>query len=103
MALTFRRTPAIARYYTEALEGLGGAIPLQMVLIPPGTFTMGSPEDEPEREEDEVQHEVTVPDFFMGRYPVTQAQWRFVASLPPINRELDPNPSHSKADNRPVE
>ena len=103
MALTLRRTPAIARYYTEALEGLGRAIPLQMVLIPPGTFTMGSPEDEPERYENEVQHEITVPDFFMGRYPVTQAQWRFVANLPQANQELDPNPSHFKGDNRPVE
>ena len=103
MALTLRRTPATASYYTEALEGLGEAIPLQMLLIPAGTFTMGSPEDEPERRENEPQHEVTVPGFFMSRYPVTQAQWRFVTNLQQVNRALKPEPSHFKGDNRPVE
>jgi formylglycine-generating enzyme required for sulfatase activity len=39
----------------------------------------------------------------MGRYPITQAQWRVVASLPQVNRELNPDPSHFKGDNRPVE
>jgi formylglycine-generating enzyme required for sulfatase activity len=39
----------------------------------------------------------------MGKYPITQAQWRFVAGLPAINRDLDPTPSHFKSDNRPVE
>jgi formylglycine-generating enzyme required for sulfatase activity len=28
------------------------------------------------------QHEVTVPPFCMGRYPITQAQWRTVAAYP---------------------
>lgn len=68
--------------------------PLQMVLIPAGTFLMGSPPDEPEREAREgPQHEVTVSCFFMGRYPITQAQWRQVAQLPPINRELPLHPA----------
>ncbi len=39
----------------------------------------------------------------MGKYPVTQAQWRAVASLPAINYELDPDPSQFKGDHRPVE
>jgi formylglycine-generating enzyme required for sulfatase activity len=39
----------------------------------------------------------------MGRYPVTQAQWRAVAALPQVNKELDPNPSRFKGDDRPVE
>jgi formylglycine-generating enzyme required for sulfatase activity len=39
----------------------------------------------------------------MGRYPVTQAQWRAIATLTPINRELNPDPSHFKGENRPVE
>jgi formylglycine-generating enzyme required for sulfatase activity len=103
MLLTLRRTPATTRYYTEPLEGLGEAIPLQMLLIPAGTFTMGSPDNEPEREEDEAQHEVTVPPFFLGRYPVTQAQWRAVADLPQAKRELKREPSNFKGDNRPVE
>jgi formylglycine-generating enzyme required for sulfatase activity len=46
----------------------------------------------------------------MGKYQVTQAQWRFVAQLPQVNRELEQDPSHFKGDgstsltnNRPVE
>ena len=90
--------------------GLGGNDPgvlgfeLEMVAIPGGTFTMGSPPDEPERYDGEgPQHEVTVQPFFMGRYPITQAQWRFVAGLEQINRELKPDPSRFKGDDRPVE
>ena len=104
MALTLRRTAATTRYYTEPLEGIGEAIPLQMLLIPEGTFMMGSPEDELDREEREgPQHEVSVPPFFMGRYPITQAQWRVVASLSQVNRELNSEPSNFKGDNLPVE
>jgi formylglycine-generating enzyme required for sulfatase activity len=103
MPFTLRRTPATTRYYTESLDDLGEAIPLQMLLIPAGTFMMGSPEDEPKRSQNEAQHEVTVPSFFLGRYPVTQAQWRAVAALPQVKRTLKPAPSHFKGDNRPVE
>jgi formylglycine-generating enzyme required for sulfatase activity len=104
MSFTLRRMPATTRYYTEELNGLSKAIPLQMLLIPTGSFTMGSPDDEPERQESEgPQHEVTVPPFFLGRYPITQAQWRAVASLSQVNRKLNPEPSHFKGDNYPVE
>lgn len=103
MPLTLRRTSATARYYTEPLDDLGEAIPLQMLLIPAGTFMMGSPEDEPEGEDDEVQHEVTVPPFFLGRYPITQAQWRAVAAMPQVNLELKSDPSGFEGDNLPVE
>jgi len=77
---------------------------IEMVYVPGGTFTMGSPANELERSDAEgPQHEVTVQTFFMGQYPVTQAQWRFVAGLEQINRELNPDPSNFKGDNRPVE
>ncbi|MHC5815394.1 MAG: formylglycine-generating enzyme family protein [Nostoc sp.] len=49
------------------------------------------------------QHQGTVPAFFMGKYPVTQAQWQAVASLPQVNKKLDPDPSHFEGANRPVE
>ncbi|MEO1352273.1 MAG: formylglycine-generating enzyme family protein [Cyanobacteria bacterium J06635_15] len=86
----------------------GGSEPsdtdLEMVFIPGGTFTMGSPTNEPDRLDQEgAQHEVTVQTFFMGRYPITQAQWRFVAALEQVNRKLNPEPSRFKGDNRPVE
>ncbi|MEM9450352.1 MAG: formylglycine-generating enzyme family protein, partial [Cyanobacteria bacterium P01_E01_bin.6] len=48
-------------------------------------------------------HEVTVPSFFMGKHSVTQAQWRAVSSWPQVNQSLDPDLSHFKGANRPVE
>ncbi|MEC4815163.1 MAG: formylglycine-generating enzyme family protein [Scytonema sp. PMC 1069.18] len=90
-----------AQYFTQ---DLGQGVTLEMVAIPGGTFLMGSPESEEGRYESESpQHEVTIPPFFMGKYPVTQAQWRAVANLSQVNRELDPNPSRFKGDNLPVE
>ncbi|MGL4501364.1 MAG: formylglycine-generating enzyme family protein, partial [Planktothrix sp.] len=85
-------------------ESLGNEIGLDMLLIPSGTFLMGAPEAELESTPSErPQHEVTVKSFYMGRYPITQAQWREVASYPKIERELQTNPSRFKEDNCPVE
>ncbi|MDJ0695214.1 formylglycine-generating enzyme family protein [Mastigocoleus sp. MO_188.B34] len=85
-------------------ENLGDGTVLEMVEIPTGTFKMGAPEtEESSRDSERPQHEVTVPTFFMGKYQVTQVQWKFVASLPQVNRELKPDPSDFKGDNRPVE
>jgi formylglycine-generating enzyme required for sulfatase activity len=98
------RIPTTAKCFTEPLEKLGEAIPLDMVLVPGDTFTMGSPADEPERTNSEgTQHEVNVPRFFMGRYPTTQAQWRAVAALEQVDIALPPDPSSLKGANRPVE
>lgn len=86
--------------FVERLDGVG----LEMVAIPGGEFVMGSPESEAERYEDESpQHSVTVSPFFMGRYPVSQAQWRVVAGWEPVERELEADPSRFKGDDRPVE
>lgn len=96
-----QRKKSQAQYFTE---DLGSDIGLDMILIPGGTFLMGSSTEELDRRDSESpQHSVTVPTFFMGRYPITQAQWRVVASLPQVNRELNPAPSHFRGDNRPVE
>jgi formylglycine-generating enzyme required for sulfatase activity len=65
-----------------------------MVKIPGGTFTMGSPANEPERFDDEVRHQVTVSTFYMGKYEVTQKEWREV---------MGNNPSRFQGDNLPVE
>ena len=53
--------------------------------IPPGTFLMGSPEDEPGRYGDEgPQHRVTISrGFWLGEAPVTQAQWRAITGENP--------------------
>ena len=47
-----------------------------MVLIPAGTFTMGSPGNEPGRESDEVPHQVTLTHaMYVSTYEVTQSEW----------------------------
>jgi formylglycine-generating enzyme required for sulfatase activity len=94
-----KREQRQAQYYDEHL---GNNITLEMVSIPGGKFMMGSPEGEGYSDE-RPQHEVTVQPFFMGKYSVTQAQWRAVAALPRIDRDLKPDPSHFKGDKRPVE
>ncbi|MEM6866809.1 MAG: formylglycine-generating enzyme family protein [Cyanobacteria bacterium P01_C01_bin.121] len=101
---TVQQSAATAQCFTEPLEGLGEAISLDMVLIKGGSFWMGSPDDEPESTKAEgPQREVTVPTFFMGRYPVTQAQWKVVSELPRVDRALESDPSSFKGDDRPVE
>ena len=79
---------------------------LELMLIPSGRFVMGSPPGELGRNDSEgPQHEVTLGAFLMGRYPVTQGQWRVIANRQDlqINRPLDSNPSSFKGDNHPVE
>jgi len=68
---------------------------IKMKLIPAGTFTMGSPENEEGRRSDETQHEVTISKpFYMGIYPVTQEEYEMV---------MGNNPSYFKGGTRPVE
>jgi formylglycine-generating enzyme required for sulfatase activity len=88
----------------QFVEDLGNGVELEMVSIPGGTFMMGAPGDEPESYGSEKpQHEVNVPPFYMGKYPVTQAQWKAVAALPQVERKLTPDPSRFKGENLPVE
>nr|WP_235006881.1 bifunctional serine/threonine-protein kinase/formylglycine-generating enzyme family protein [Calothrix rhizosoleniae] len=76
-------------------EDLGNGVTLEIVQIPGGTFTMGSPAGEAQRDDDEgPQRQVTVPGFFMGRYAVTQAQYQAI---------MGKNPSSFKGEKRPVE
>ncbi|NTW21891.1 MAG: formylglycine-generating enzyme family protein, partial [Nostocales cyanobacterium W4_Combined_metabat2_030] len=89
---------------TGFIQDLANDTQLEMMLVPGGTFIMGSPPEELERRDNESpQHSVTVQPFFMGKYQVTQAQWRFVAQLAQVNRELEQDPSNFKGDNRLVE
>jgi len=69
---------------------------MEMMLLPAGTFTMGSPVGELERSEDESQHKVSISrPFYMGKYEVTQAEFQ---------RVLGFNPSHFTDSTRlPVE
>ncbi len=67
-----------------------------MVGVPGGEFLMGSPESEEGRYGDEgPQHSVTVQAFSIGKYEITQAQWKAVMG--------GNNPSNFKGDDLPVE
>jgi len=86
------------------VENLGNRINLEMVSIPGGTFMMGSPDAEKKRSNSESpQHRVTLASFFMGKYPITQAQWKAVAALPQVKQSLNPEPSTFRGASRPVE
>ena len=92
------------RQFWQYRESLSQEVYLEMVSIPAGKFLMGaSPNDTAGSRNERPQREVTVEPFFMAKYPVTQQQWRVVASLESIKQDLNPNPSHFKGDNRPVE
>jgi len=57
-------------------ESFTNSLGMEFVLIPPGTFLMGSPPCEPGRHADEDQHPVTLTrGFFCQRTEVTQGQW----------------------------
>ena len=71
---------------TQAQDGL--------VLIPQGTFTMGSPDSERQREKDETAHEVSVSAFYLSPTEVTQEQYQQV---------MGENPSHFQGQQLPVE
>ena len=64
---------------TWTLDLDGGTTLMELIRIPAGTFTMGSPVGELSREDTagfETQHEVTISqDFYLGKTEVTQAQW----------------------------
>ncbi|MEA5582246.1 bifunctional serine/threonine-protein kinase/formylglycine-generating enzyme family protein [Nodularia harveyana UHCC-0300] len=88
-----------AKFFAEKLTP---AVTMEMVLISGGSFWMGSPEFEGDADE-RPQHEVILKPFFMGKFPITQAQWKAVAALPPVKQDLNPYPSKFKGLNRPVE
>jgi formylglycine-generating enzyme required for sulfatase activity len=68
--------------------------PDDFVLVKGGVFTMGSPTGEPERGTDEIQHRVTVSDFYIAKSEVTQREYAALTGN---------NPSEFRGDNLPVE
>ncbi|MFN7735524.1 MAG: formylglycine-generating enzyme family protein [Pirellula sp.] len=73
---------ALAQESKEITNSIG----IKLVLIPKGTFTMGSPIEEEGRNEDEEQHQVTIgKDYYLGVTEVTQGQYEKV---------MGTNPSH---------
>jgi len=78
--------------FTEITNNLN----IEMVAVQGGTFTMGcTPEQGDECNKDErPAHQVTVSDYYIGKYEVTQAQWQAV---------MRKNRSKHKGYNLPVE
>jgi formylglycine-generating enzyme required for sulfatase activity len=71
------------------------SIGMKLVLIPSGSFVMGSHEFEPGRPDEKPQHRVTISKpFYLGIYEVSQEQWAKV---------MDSNPSKFKGRNKPVQ
>jgi len=119
-----------ANYFSE---DIGNGVNLEMVDIPGGTFMMGTREEDisafdlvgelqryypddcakvsglckqvvakwPLRET--PQHSVTVRSFFIGKFEITQQQWKEVARLPMVNMLIDEDPSVHKGKDLPVE
>ena len=74
-----------------------------MLEISGGKFLMGSPQSECGRFSSESPlHDVTVPNFMMSKYPVTQAQWQAVAALPKVKEDMNAMPSVFKGSLYPV-
>lgn len=87
-----RRRIQSAQYYRQSLND---TVALEMVYVPGGQFNMGSSVTEAHRHKNEgPRHSVTVPPFFMGKYPVTQAQWQII---------MGDNPSQFQGADLPVE
>ncbi|MEM9090326.1 MAG: SUMF1/EgtB/PvdO family nonheme iron enzyme [Cyanobacteria bacterium P01_F01_bin.53] len=83
-------------------EDLGQGVTLDMVAIPGGSFQMGSADGQGDADE-RPHHKVTVKPFLMGKYAVTQAQWKSVVALPEVERSLEATPSGFSGNHLPVE
>lgn len=78
---------------TEQLtEDLGGGISLDFVVVPAGMYQMGSPRQLGHADE-QPQHLVRVKSFLMGKFLITQAQWKaMMGKLPPCRFKGDTLP-----------
>ena len=86
----------------EVTVELTNSIGMKLLLIPKGSFMMGSSETEKERDSDEVQHEVMLSkDFYLGVTEVTQAQYQKVMSENPS--EIQDGKTKGDRSNHPVE
>ncbi len=86
IALAWYSRPTLGR--AEAAQAperqLSNSIGMKFVLVPAGSFTMGSPSSEPHRGADEVQHKVAISrPFYLGVYEVTQGQYEKVMGARP--------------------
>jgi formylglycine-generating enzyme required for sulfatase activity len=74
---------------------------LEMVVIPSGTFVMGSSERRPSANEVPL-HSVTIKHFLMSKYPITKSQWKAVAKLEQVKIPLKLQPYRSGGAKHPI-
>jgi formylglycine-generating enzyme required for sulfatase activity len=81
------KDPRLVSTHQSFTENLNG-VPLEIIFVPGGAFKMGSPEAIDYYYE-RPSHDVTVSGFYIGKYPITQAQWKAA---------MGNNPSYFKGD-----
>ncbi len=91
-------TPNKSPFVETGTINLPNDVSLVMVSIQGGKFLMGSPEGEGYTFE-KPQHEVTIPDFWIGQYPITQEQYQAVMGTNPSTFQ----DTEGKKKNYPVE
>ena len=69
----------------QAVEDLGQGVHLELVAVPHGSFQMGS-QTEGGYDDERPPHPVFLEGFWMGRAPITQAQWKAVMGRLPVCR-----------------
>lgn len=85
----YAKKNALAEMLPLDLDG----VPLELALIPAGSFTMGSPAAELGRQDDEAAHRVTITQpFFMSKTEITQAQFKQVTGSNPSAIEDSTHP-----------
>jgi len=94
----------IKNLMTDEQFELGGpivnSVDMVLVPIPAGEFMMGSPESEPGRRDNEIQHQVRITKpFYLSVHEVTQAQYEEVMGKDPL---LGKDPSRFKGETKPV-
>ncbi|MDZ7667058.1 MAG: formylglycine-generating enzyme family protein [Desulfotignum sp.] len=80
---------ATGGYAEEPKKQITNSIGMEFVLIPSGSFSMGSPEGEPGRSLGEIQHPVNLTrPFYMQTTEVTQEQWMALMSTNPSSNKV---------------
>lgn len=97
-------TPEPGEEWVEPVTGM------KFVWVPKGSFLMGSaPDDEDAHSKEKPQHRVTLTrGFWMGKYEVTQAQWKQIMGSNPSYYQIgvaepDQLPAGENTDNMPVD
>ena len=85
------------QHLTESFVERSANLNISMIYVKGGVFSMGSDGNESRSNEKPV-HMVSVSDFFVSQYPITQVQWKTIMGSNPSKFK-----KKSDADNRPID